>query len=208
MPLIFRISILFLLLTACKSYVPEGAEKQKHNTPSVENPYFSDPAVDYVYKARVEAFGESFGGLFIVKKQSDTLHRIVISSDLGNKMLDMELTPNGEKINFIMEALDRKTLRKMVVNDFRTLLTRSHTVTAEYENTNQHIYKSERGKHNYFLFFDKKNNQLSKIIQAGSVKEKVNFIFDAKNNTFADTIRINHHKPDVKIYLTKFKNNK
>jgi len=201
---LLQISSLVFLLVSCKSFVPPNAELIESELTVVENNYFSDPAKDYVYRAKIEAYGNEFGGIFILKKIEDDLHRIVLTTDFGFKMLDVNISQTTFEINFITGQLDRKIILKTLEQDFKTLLKPSFEVNETFETTRSLIYKAKDGNINYFIFKNKETELLEKILKTTRTKEKVNFGFEGKNNTFADSINVNHKDLNLDIYLTQF----
>lgn len=201
---LLQISSLVFLLVSCKSFVPFNAELVENELTVVENNYFSDPTKDYVYRAKIEAYGNEFGGIFILKKIEDDVHRIVLTTDFGFKMLDVNVSQNTFEINFIMEQLDRKLIMKTLEQDFKTLVKPSFDVIETFETQHYLIYKAKEGKRNYFIIKNKETKQLEKILQTTRTKEKVNFGFEGKNNTFAHSIIVNHKDLKLNIYLTQF----
>ncbi|MEX0997082.1 MAG: hypothetical protein WDZ45_08535 [Flavobacteriaceae bacterium] len=201
---LLQISSLVFLLVSCKSYVPLHAELTNNELKVVENEYFSDPAKDYVYRAKIEAYGNEFGGIFILKKVQDDLHRIVLTTDFGFKMLDVNVSQNTFQINFIIEQLDRKLILNTLEQDFKTLIKPSYEVIETYESPLSQIYKAKEGNRNYFIFKNKETGAIEKILQTTRTKEKVSFGFDGKNNTFADSIFVNHKDLNLNIYLTQY----
>lgn len=201
---LLQISSLVFLFVSCKSFVPHNAELTENELTEVENNYFSDPAKDYVYRAKIDAYGKEFGGIFILKKVEDDLHRIVLTTDFGFKMLDVNVSQTTFEINFIMEQLDRKIILKTLEQDFKALLKPSFDVNETYETPRFLIYKAKEGSRNYFIFKNKETKQLEKILQTTRTKKKVNFGFDGKNNTFAHSIIVNHKDLNLNIYLTQF----
>ncbi len=183
------------MLVSCKSYVPHNAELTNNELRLVENQYFSDPELDYVYRAHISAYNNEFSGVFIVKKITKDQHRLVLTTDFGFKLLDVELSQSSFKIHFIAEQLDRKLIRKTLEKDFKLLLKPSFTV---YE-----TYTSERLFH--YVMINNSSGLLEKVVETTSIKEKVSFHFFAKKNTFADSILVEHRDIDLKIKLNQFK---
>ena len=80
-------SIVLILFISCASYPKKNGFKASEGQ-NFENPYFSDASKDYIYKANIEAFGNFFGGIFIVKKLGEDHHRIAFTTEMGNKIFD------------------------------------------------------------------------------------------------------------------------
>ncbi|WP_264564766.1 hypothetical protein [Flavobacterium sp. N3904] len=202
-----RISYLLLLfLISCttnkvvKGYQPTNLEKT-----SFEVPYFSNPDIDYVYKANITVYGKELTGIFIAKKINETTHRVAFTTEFGNKLLDFEISETDFKVNSIVDELNKKILINTLKSDFRLLL-RSHYVTkAQFENQQNKIYLSKQGKMLNYLFVFKSDNSLNKIIHASKRKEKITLFFASENNIFASRIVIKHKGIPLKIELNYFK---
>lgn len=203
---LFLISFFGLLFFSCKSYQLEGVKENLELDKKVQNNYFSNPETDYVYKANIEVYGNNIGGIFIAKQINDTLHRVVFTTDFGNKLMDFELSKNSFKVNYIVEDLDRNIIKNVLKEDFRLLLQTNYKVDEVFENEGYTIYKSITEEGFNFLFVDKKNNNLVKLLNTTKRKEKVTFEFESKNATFAEKVRITHQNIKLKINLNQISN--
>jgi hypothetical protein len=98
-----------IVLVSCgsvtKNYTPKKLDKTSYDVP-----YFSDSKTDYVYKTNISVYGNELSGIFIAKKINDTTHRIVFTTEFGNKLMDFEISENDFKVNSIVSELDRKIL--------------------------------------------------------------------------------------------------
>lgn len=207
MKLLFRIScILAILLTSCGSNkVAEGYNKVALDKNTFEVPYFSNPEMDYVYKANISVYGHKLTGIFIAKKINETTHRIVFTTEFGNKLLDFEISETDFKVNFILEELDRKMLINTLVNDFRLLLRSHYSINNQFENNDQLVLESlDANKINY-LFVSKTTNKLSKMVNSSKRKAIITFLYTSKNDIFAERIQIIHDNINLKIDLNYFK---
>ncbi|WP_255558319.1 hypothetical protein [Flavobacterium taihuense] len=206
MKLLLRISsILVLVLSSCSTNnVVKDYNKMPLDKTSMEVPYFSNPATDYVYKANITVYGNELTGIFIAKKINETTHRVVFTTEFGNKLMDFEISENDFKVNFILEELDRKMLINTLVTDFRLLLRSHYTISEQFENAENKVYSAlDKNKMNY-LFFSKPTNQLSKIVYASKRKEIINLFYSSENNIFAERIIIQHQNIKLKIELNYF----
>lgn len=200
------ISLLSLFFFSCKSYQIENAKKKENGVATFDNRYFSNPETDYVYKAHIEVYGNQLSGIFIAKRMNDTLHRVVFTTDFGNKLLDFELSENDFKVNYIMEDLNRKIIVNTLRDDFRLLLKTRHAVTDVFENDDFVIYKSADKKRFNYFYESKKENKLTRLINATKSKEKIIFGFESKNSIFAEHITIQHKNIKLKIELNQISN--
>ena len=196
---------LVLFLFSCgqkitKNFTPKPLEKT-----SYEAPYFSNPEIDYVYKANITVYGHELSGIFIAKKINDTTHRVVFTTEFGNKLLDFEISETNFKVNSIVSELDRKILISTLKKDFRILLKKSYLINEQFENQTNTIYQSKDGKQYNFIFLSKENQKLEKLVYASQTKEKITISFSSENNIFAEKIEILHQNIKLKIELNYFK---
>ena len=197
------ISALFCLFVSCKSYQIKDAVSVDNSSQFVQNQYFSDASLDYVYKTHIEIYGNKMGGIFIAKRINDTIHRMVLTTDFGNKLLDFEVSENSFKVNFIIDNLDKKIIINTLRDDFRTLLQVNSKVFKTYKRNKEVIYQTES---NTYYYIDEISNSLIKIIKTNKRKEKVVFTFDSKKTTFAENINIQHYNIKLKIDFNQISN--
>ncbi|WP_452227150.1 hypothetical protein [Lacinutrix cladophorae] len=167
-------------------------------TSNVFNPYFSNLNQDYIYKANIEVYDNTFGGLFIVKKIAEQHHRIVFTTEMGNKLFDFTFNNEDFKVNYILEDLDKKILINILKKDFRVLITENLKTTKAYALTKETIKKTSLNNKDYYYF---ENPEISKVIRVNNGKEKVRFLFSEINDNIAQKIVILHSNIKLKINL-------
>ncbi|GAB5474049.1 MAG: hypothetical protein Mars2KO_21480 [Maribacter sp.] len=193
-------SLLWATLISCTSY-----PKKKGFTPTSPtadhsaNPYFSDQTKDYVYKANIKAFNRSFGGIFIVKKVGANHHRIVFTTELGNKIFDFTFKEDLFEVNHVAKELNRKPLLKILKNDFRVLVTETALMEKSFTGNETILNQARVGKQKHFYFNNKVG--LQKIIKVKNEKGKVEVIFSEISDDFAKHIQILHQNLDLDITL-------
>lgn len=197
----FLYSLILVLFTSCKTYKLIGVQSTANSEKMVENLYFSSKE-DYVYKCQIDIYSNHVSGILIIKKISESSHRVVLTSDFGNKLIDFEIAANDFKLNYVLPDLDKKIVINFLRNDFKQLLKKQYPVTESFKDENSTIYLSKIDKESYYLFFNKENNLLKKIIYTKKNKEKIDFTFDAKKHIFADSLNLQHK--DFKINIKLF----
>nr|WP_314492843.1 hypothetical protein [uncultured Chryseobacterium sp.] len=150
----------------------------------------------------MDIYKNHISGIVIIKKINDTTHRVVMTSDFGNKMIDFEISENDFKLHYVLADLDKKMVINFLKNDFQELLKQKYPVSESFENNDSVIHLSDNGKKRYYLFFDKEKGTLSQIIYTLNNKEKIDFSFEAKKHTFAETVNLQHK--DFKINIKLF----
>ncbi|WP_281231231.1 hypothetical protein [Flavobacterium gelatinilyticum] len=183
-----------------KNYTPKKLDKTSYTVP-----YFADSKTDYVYKTNISVYGNELSGIFIAKKINDTTHRIVFTTEFGNKLMDFEISESDFKVNSIVSELDRKIFINTLKKDFRLLLKKEYLIEEQFENESADIYKSADGRRANYIFISKKDQKLEKIVHASKTKEKFTLIFNSENNIFAEKIQIIHQNIKLKIELNYFK---
>lgn len=175
------------------------------NRSDVENPYFSNSEIDYVYKAKIAVYGKNFGGILIIKKTGPESHRVVFTTEFGSKLFDFQFEGNTFTKNFVVEDLDKKFIINILKDDFKLLVNESATVLAVYESNNQRVYKTESDERFNFYFLEDKYEKLEKIVNTSKTKEKVEIDFTSSEENIADIITIKHKNIKLTIDLEKFK---
>lgn len=194
--------LLLVVLNACVSTnVIKDFKATPITKPIFEVPYFSNSETDYVYKTNIFVYGNEMSGIFIAKKINESTHRVVFTTEFGNKLFDFEISETNFKINAIVPELDKKFFIATLKRDFRLLLKKQFTVQEQFENSTQIVYKSEDGNQFNYLFVSKGNDKLFKIVHASNRKEKISISFASENNIIANNSIIQHHNIPLKIEL-------
>jgi len=150
----------------------------------------------------MDIYKNHVSGILIIKKINEKTHRVVLTSDFGNKLIDFEVSENDFKLNYVLPDLDKKIVINFLKNDFQELLRQKYPVNESFENENSKIYLSKIDKKSYYLLFNKENHLLKQIIYTKNNKEKIDFSFDAKKHIFADSLNLQHK--DFKINIKLF----
>lgn len=168
-------------------------------TQSTINLYFDNNNKDYIYKANIEAFGNYFSGIFIVKKLEESHHRIVFTTEMGNKIFDFSFQEDTFKVNHILKKMDKNVLVSILKNDFKVLLTKDPTVEKTFIKKMDTIYATTINKKTHYHFIS--NGKLNKVIRVGNGKAKVIFLFSEINDDIAKNIQISHQNIRLSITL-------
>lgn len=193
-------SLLLVMCFSCASYPKKNKFKPTLNTSiSILNTYFSDASKDYIYKANINAFDKKLGGIFIVKKLGQEHHRIVFTTELGNKIFDFTFNGNDFKVNQILKELDKKLLINILRNDLKVLITESPTILKTFSLQEDAVFQTNINGKNHFHYFRQK--ELYKITRVKSGKGKVEFLFSGINDELANQIEINHKNINLTIVL-------
>ena len=199
------ISFLFISLISCSLKTTKDLLEVDLSKNTIENAYFSDESKDYVYKAKIEVYGNNFGGILIIKKQSESKHRVVFTTEFGNKLFDFLYEGDEFTLNYIVEELDKKMIVNTLQKDFKILISERQKVNNQYQSEDFEVYQTTDSNRNNFYFFNKKSATLDKIVNASKSKEKLEILFDNIEGKNANSIVINHKNIKLNIELEKFK---
>lgn len=186
------ISFLLFTLISCNSLKTTKHLTKKETFKVIENPYFSDTKIDYIYKAKITAGKNNFGGLLIIKKIKKEHHRIVFTTEFGNKIFDFEFVKDTFIVNTILDRLNRKIILNALKKDYQLLVKEYHKSNMEFVAKNEYIYRTALNKKDNYFFLDTKN-QLRKIVMASKRKEKMTIHFKNRNDNIAKNIEMKHH---------------
>jgi len=193
-------SLCLFICVGCASYSKkQGFVSSEPFPKTVLNPYFSNPDEDYVYKAKIDAFDKSFGGIFIIKKLSNQHHRIVFTTELGNTIFDFEFQEENFKINRILPEMDKKLLINVLKRDFLALIREKPNISEFYSKNGTVITEALILSKKHYYYFDK--DTLSKIVRTNNGKERVSFLFSGINDNIVQEIQIMHQNFKLKIVL-------
>ncbi len=194
------ISILIFLLSSCSLATTKNLVKYNSDI-IIENAYFSDTNIDYIYKAKITAGKNNFGGILIIKKIKKNHHRVVFTTEFGNKIFDFEFVKQKFKVNYIVDKLNRKIIVKALRKDFHLLVNEYNPSIEKFIKPKQLIYKTRLNKKDNYYHLKKDNKQLSKIIRASKRKEKMTIHFNDVTNGIANNIKLKHHNFKMTIQL-------
>lgn len=195
----FLISFI-LVMAGCASYPKKnGFEKVEATNSPVQNPYFSDTSIDYVYKAKIDVFDTSFGGILVVKKLGPASHRIAFTTEMGNTLFDFSFIEDHFTVNSILKDLDRKILINILRKDFTALIREQNTLQEQYQKNDEYLTATTiLGKKHFYLY---ENDHLARITRIGKGIPKVVFQFSQINDNIAHQIKITHSNFKLTIAL-------
>jgi len=204
-PFLLISCFLVVILSSCASNFVKDYKTTVLDKMTFDAPYFSNPEIDYVYKANITVYGHELTGIFIAKKINDATHRVVFTTEFGNKLLDFEISETDFKVNSIVDELNKKILINTLKTDFRLLLRNRYLIKEQLENATDKVYKSEEGNRYNYLFVSKNDEKFYKIINTSKRKERINISFTSENNIFAERIIIQHQNIKLRIEFNYFK---
>ncbi|MEO9891957.1 hypothetical protein [Aurantibacter sp.] len=128
-------------------------------------------------------------------------HRIVFTTEMGNKLFDFEFLNKNFKINHILPEMNKKPLINTLKHDFFALIEQKPTPVQYYSDEKSTMIKSELLNKDFYYIA--KNKQLYKIARTNKGKEKVTFLYSGISDNIASQINIQHSNINLNIHLKK-----
>lgn len=197
---ILLFSSIILFTASCKSYKVQASGQELPVLHEYNKRYFDDNARDYIYKANIAIYNKEISGILIFKKLDEQRHRLVLTTDFGNKLMDVEISGEDFLVHFVMEDLNRKIILNTLKKDFRLLLQKHYAIDRTYSNDSTIIAKTKTGGKQY-LHISKADSLLRKVDYVPHRQSKLSLQFTPETTDFTKHINIQHHKIKLKIDL-------
>ena len=172
------ISSCFLLFSCGLPMLKNMEEVSLVNAPeSIENPYFKD-LDSYIFKSSISIYSHDLSGILVIKKLSNTSCRVAFTTEFGNTLLDMTVTPTGYEKHFAIQKLDRKVILKTLAKDIRALTENDLRAKKAFRQGEKEVLMGNLNKFQLYYFF--KLGRLKQILKTTKNKEKlkIQFSFD------------------------------
>jgi hypothetical protein len=142
-----------------------------------------------LYSASLTAYNNNFSGLLFFKKTSDSSIRVALTSEMGPKILDLELYNNHYKVNYAVKQLKKKIILKSLYTDFASIAG---------------ILKYDTGNERYFKYLnDSVSNSSKTVLYNKNGQELEISYFCGNKEQNADSIFLQHFNFKMRIELRK-----
>jgi hypothetical protein len=120
--LFVNVTFICLLITPVFTIASTGEKINASDTIKVWDPVFGNDFKKSLYRTTLDISKNHLTGFIFIKKVSDTSFRIIFSNDFGMQIFDFEFSAKEFIVQYCFPSLDRKSLLKLLDNDFRILL--------------------------------------------------------------------------------------
>jgi len=142
----------------------------------------------------------------IFKNVGPLEHRVVFTTEFGNKLFDFSMLDGELTSNFIPDDLDRKIIKDLLRKDFELLLTQTWTGDRSYSSTDGPVTRSKQLKGRQYLYMNADDELLLRIVQRGVIRDQVVLEFLSQSSESATQVVINHVAKPLLIELTLLDN--
>ena len=199
--ILYLTSIFFIVSSCAVNPIEKDLNLVEFNKSKIVGSYFSNNSIDYVYKTNISLYSNELSGILIIKKINNSTHRVVFTTEFGNKLFDFEISESDFKINSIVDELNRTIVINTLKNDFKFLLKSDFNFSEKFSDSEFIVFKTKEQSNYIYAFFSHNENKLTKIVNTSKRKVKFMIEYTSKNNIFADEIVLTHKNINLKIVL-------
>jgi len=204
------IFISFLFFSAgCSIRNYRLSDLKDSSTASPLQPVFDDTFTTALFKAQVDLYGKHFGGLLFLKSMNDSSYRLIMTTETGMQLFDMEIAPDTMIVHQCFEQLNRDAVIKTIETDFRLILMedalKETPVMLKDENSHHTVYRMKEGKKLTYYFIENKTGYLDRIERASPWFKKISVSLDQHEHGMANRIIFKHHNIRLEIRLRLLK---
>jgi hypothetical protein len=175
--------LIIFLLSSVNSFAEKGEFIKSSDTVKKWEPVFGDDFQKALYRTTLDISKHHLTGFIFIKKTSDTSYRILFSNELGMKFFDLEFRNKEFIVHFCFPSLDRKSLLKLLDNDFRIIFFPNYSIkkiTPATTETKEEITFKIKSEHRKWLYHISTSSH--KILFIGSIsnivsKTKINLVY-------------------------------
>lgn len=160
-----------------------------------------------MYNITMEFSKNTLTGLLILKKTSDSTFRLVLNAEMGPKLLDLELSPDGYKAIYAFKKLNKKRILKTFYEDFGALtgiLVRNKTYRIEPGRFSSD-YTYDLGKHKMISYSSEPVNKriISGKTEDGKSVNTIFYYFYDPSTSGVSSMKLEHQHFRMAILLKK-----
>lgn len=203
---VFILGLGGLLLMSCSpSAIPQTQKAEEIPVVAPVSWFHSDTA-QYLFNTKIDVMKNHFSGLLVFRNMGSDTFRVVLITEVGLKIMDLEFSPRGEtKVWYIMEAMNKKALIRTLSNDLNLLIMPFlKTGVAESRtdaDLSSYVFKYRVYGHRNYVTVAADQPFPVEIRQTGWINNKVKASFYGKPESGLDSIRLKHYHFNLRMNL-------
>lgn len=206
------INLLFLFSScSIRNYGLSDVKNNSGVISSIPRSIFPSQTQSLLYKAQVDLYGRYFGGLLLVKWMPDSTYRLIMTTETGISLFDLELHTDTMIVHSCMEKLNKTPVLKTIENDFKLVLL-MHTINQvpqllEDAEKRHLVYKYTKGKKHIYYFIENKTGYLNRIEEASPWYKKISISLNSFERDIPVNMEFKHYNAKLQIKLRLLKHN-
>lgn len=168
--------------------------------------WFKSDTGHFLFNTNIDLMKNHFTGITIVKPDKSGNYRVIMITETGLKLLDIEFFPDSApEVHYIMEAMDKKALKRTLKNDLSLILMnqtdgRSPGWLLDHKSDTQIAkYRISNGKQ--FYLFKTGDTYPYKANYTKGLTNKVTARYYGSDKTGPDSIGLVHNNIPLKLSL-------
>jgi hypothetical protein len=167
------------------------------------DPAFGDAFQKSLFRVTFDISDNHLTGFIFIKKISDTSYRILFSNDFGMQIFDFEFLENEFIIHYCFPSMNRKSLLKLLENDFRILLFSDYGIKkiiprkSDYKEDLTYKIKTKTGKWKFRI-----SGTTRKILSVQSVGKFISKTRIELDHSIDSITGINISNPLIKLHIS------
>jgi len=167
--------------------------------------WFGADTGHYLFKSAIDLMKNHFSGITVVKPVGEGIFRIIMMTETGLKIMDLEFFPDSlPKVHYIMEGMDRKILIRTLTRDISLILMNQlkNESPAWYINSDDPtvrtaLYSINKEQHQYILKDDMRKPSGAKLARKNKIKVEAEFF--GNDQCGPDSVKLFHNNIDLSI---------
>ena len=204
--MVLSVLLVFILTNSCgtlpKVSLPPGAHERPVS-------WFRSDTGHFLFNTSINVMKNHFSGLTVVKPLKMDNYRVIMITETGLKILDMEFFPDSlPKVHYIMEQMNRRILVRTLQKDMSIMLMNhlQNTAPVWYDNFiinpgNTALFKVNGEK--YFYIMEPEQVRPSVALLGKGRKFNVEVNFFGTPDRGIDSLKLSHNNINLSIRLSR-----
>lgn len=202
--------LLLMVGSGCSVSVFNGL-RPRHGVPVTVDSWFKPDTGHFLFNTRIELMKKHYSGLTVIKSDSSGSYRMVMITEVGLKLLDMELPSNGQtpRVYYVMDALNRKALIRTLSSDLNLVLMNGYLgleprlLEKRKSGTEVTRYRKKCRKYDYYLQPDSRFPETA--VYTSGIRKKVKADYFGNPRNSIDSVKLEHTGLKLKIELYRIR---
>jgi hypothetical protein len=159
-----------------------------------------------LYNINIEINSYHFSGLLLLKKLNDSTIRLIMSSEMGPKLLDMVLLPSGFNVLFALPKLNHKRTLRTFYEDFGALIgiltKKRHFIVENTSDVSCYTYDLKKRMKIIYIVDSLSHKLISGRFEQGKTVKFLFYYLFATGTTQISSMKIEHQhfKMNISLY--------
>jgi len=195
--------LLLLAVYSCSISLFPGYRSLNVSDAEMPSSWFKADTGRYLFNTGINVMKNQFSGITVVKPGTEGNYRIVMITQTGLKIMDLEFFDDMEpSVHYILEAMNKKILIRTLAADLGLIfMNQSEPQWYFDERTHSNVAKYKTGDGKRFYYFRSGENHPYQAKYMKGITNKVMARFYGNEQTGLDSVIISHYNLALKVSL-------